>query len=132
MNLPDFAVLEEKRDEERIRPEFPELISAIFKLAKRHEMDQLFDLNVIDYSIDGLGLLITEKDFDLLQTLNPNDIIPEITFFAAEALTTLDGTVRHITRIEEGKYKDNYILGLRSNTKIEQGFEGSKPYYAYY
>ena len=65
MNFPDFAVLEEKRDEERIRPEFPEFISAIFKLAKRHGMDQLYDLNVIDYSIDGLGLLITEKDFDI-------------------------------------------------------------------
>lgn len=128
MNLPDFVKLEEKRKNERIRPKFPEFISAIFKLAKKGEKDQLYDLNVIDYSSHGLGLLITEKDFDLVQILSLEDKIHEITLFAAEALTTLDGTVRHITRIEEGKYESNYILGLRSNIQIEEGVGDSKSY----
>ncbi len=128
MSLQGFVKLEEKRKDERIRPEFPEFISAIFKLAKRGEKKQLYDLNVIDYSSHGLGLLITEKDFDLVQILSLEDKIPEITLFAAEALTTLDGTVRHITKIEKGKYKSNYILGLRSNIQIDEGFGGSKSY----
>ncbi len=64
MDFPGFTVLEDKRDEERIRPEFPEFISAIFKLEKKDEIDQLYDLDVINYSIDGLGLQITEKGFE--------------------------------------------------------------------
>ena len=132
MEFPNFTLLEEERNEERIIPEFPEFISAIFNIAKRDGTDQFYDLYVINYSSEGLGLLITEKDFDILPTLDTADIIPGITLFAAEALTVLDGTVRHITRVKEGKYQGNYILGLRSNTKIERGFECSKSYYAYY
>ena len=132
MEFPNFTLLEEERNEERIIPEFPEFISAIFNIAKRDGTDQFYDLYVINYSSEGLGLLITEKDFDILPTLDTADIIPGITLFAAEALTVLDGTVRHITRVKEGKYQGNYILGLRSNTKIERGFECSNSYYAYY
>ena len=119
MSFPRFVELEEKRKEERIALEFPEFISAVFKLAKGPEKDQLYELNVMNYSCYGLALLITEKDFNLLRILNTGERIPKITLFSELSLIHLDCIVRHMTRIEDGKFKGDYILGLESNTIIE-------------
>jgi hypothetical protein len=75
-------------------------------------------LNILNYSDHGLGLLVAEKDFNLLQMLNPGDRILEITIFAEPALIHMDGIVRHKTRIEDGRFRGDYILGLESNTII--------------
>ena len=74
----------------------------------------------MNHSSYGLGLLITEKDFNLLQILDPGDKIQEITLFAASILTKADAVVRHKTKIEDGKYKDDYILGLESTITMEE------------
>jgi len=118
MSFPEFLELEEKRKEERITLEFPEVVSAVFKLVRGPEKDQSYELNILNYSDQGLDLLVTEKDFNLLQMISPGDRIPEITIFAKPGLMHMDGIVRHKTRIEDGRYKGNYVLGLESNTEI--------------
>ena len=118
MSFPEFLELEEKRKEERITLEFPEVVSAVFKLVRGLEKDQSYELNILNYSDHRLGLLVTEKDFNLLQMISPGDRIPEITIFAKPGLMHMDGIVRHKTRIEDGRYKGNYVLGLESNTEI--------------
>jgi hypothetical protein len=126
MSAPVFMELEEKRKEQRVTLESPEFISAMFKLNKASETTQSYELNIFNYAGNGLGLLLTEKDFDLLERLNPGDKLPEITLYAESALTVLDGIVRHKTKIEDGTYQGSYIIGLESNTKIdfcEWGFD---------
>ena len=78
------------------------------------------ELHLMNHSRHGLGLLITEKDFELLRILKPGDKIPEMTIFAASILTKLDVTVKHKTKIEDGKYLGSYILGLESNITMEE------------
>lgn len=119
MSFPELLELEEKRREERATLEPPEVISAVFDLVKGPGKDQSYELNVINYSDHGLALLVTEKDLNLLQMLNPGDRIPEMVIFAEPGLIHIDGIVRHKTRVEAGRYRDNYILGLESNTKIK-------------
>lgn len=118
MSFPEFLELEERRRGERIMLESPEVVSAVFKLVKGHKRDQSYELNILNYSDHGLGLLVGEKDLRLLQVLKPGDTIPQITIFAELGLIHMDGTVRHKTRIEDGRFKGAYVLGLESNTVI--------------
>ena len=128
MNLPTVVELEEKRKEDRIALEFPEFLSAEFRLVKAPNKGQLCELNVLNYSSHGICLLVTEKDFNLLLILRPGHRIPEITLFSELGLTRLDGIVRHKTKIEDGKFKGDYILGLEFNTILEAIDGVSNPY----
>ncbi len=119
ISFPEFLDLEEKRKEERATLESPEVISAVFTLVTGPKKYQSYELNILNYSDHGVRLLVTEKDSNLLQRLNLGDRIPEITIFAEPGLMHMDGTVRHKTRIEDGKHRGNYILGLESNTIME-------------
>ena len=42
------------------------------------------------------------------------DELKNISFYAPKAMIKVNGTVRHISKIDEGKYKDSYILGIES------------------
>ena len=117
--------MEEKRNEDRITLESPELLSAVLRLATETEKAKLCELSVLNYSSRGLGLLIAEKDFHLLQVLKPGDKIPVITLFSASTLTTLNGVVKHRTKIRTGTYKGSYILGLEMNAAVEECSEVS-------
>jgi len=117
LNFPESIEVTEQRRERRYVYDMPEMVSVEFRLDK--DPDKLYSLNVYDSSPHGLGLLVTERDFDLLNLLNPGDEIKDITFYAMSAMIKVDGTVRHKTLIKEGKYRDCYILGLESPDIIE-------------
>jgi hypothetical protein len=129
ISFPEFFELEERRREERVTLDSPEVISAVFYLDTDPEEFRSYELNILDYSDHGVALLVKKKDSDLLQMLDPGDRIPEITIFSEPGLIHMDGTVRHKTKIEAGKHRGNYILGLESNTIIGDIIrEGSKPH----
>jgi hypothetical protein len=119
MSLPDTIYIVEKRSEERSIYETPNFISVEFRLGEKSKSEKQYELNVFDHSKRGLGLLITQQDLDLLELLHKGDQIEDITFFASWTMIRVNGTVRHITRIENGKYKDCYILGIESPEIIE-------------
>jgi hypothetical protein len=119
MSFPESIQIAEKRREERFAYETPEFISVEFRLGESVKRDKLYELNVFDYSHNGLGLLITQKDFDLLKLVHKGDKIEDITFFASWTVIKVSGAVRHITKIEDGKYKGCYILGIESPDIIE-------------
>jgi hypothetical protein len=78
-----------------------------------------YQVGVIDCSSRGLGLLITEKEMELLQILKPGDKIKDLRCYAARAMITVDAEVKHITKIEEGNFKGQYIIGIESSEMIE-------------
>ena len=119
VSFPDTIRAEEKRKEERITYEIPEFVSVEFRLGKKPKKDKVYSLNVLDCSKHGLGLLVAQKDFDLLEILNKGDKLHDVTFFATWAMIKVDGKVKHKTRIEEGKYKGCYLLGIESPDIIE-------------
>jgi hypothetical protein len=123
VSFPGLVELQEKRIEERVMVSYPEYISALLKVGLSDQNEQLYELNVLNCSDHGLGLLVTEKNFDLLHVINPGDKIPEIILFAESSLTHLDGTVRHKTKIKDGKYTGNYVLGIESNIILKEAYE---------
>ena len=98
----------------------PELVSAEFRPGEELEKDKLYELNVMDYSRHGLGLIIGKENLDLLKKLKNGDMIKDMSYFAAQAIIKLDGVVRHMTKIREGRYKDCYLLGIESLSLIDK------------
>jgi hypothetical protein len=119
VSFPEKIQIAEKREEERFTYATPEFVSVEFKLGNDGNKEKLYELNVFDYSKHGLGLLITQKNFDLLKMLRKGDKIEDISFFASWTMIKVSGTVKHITKIEDGKYKGCYILGIDSPDIIE-------------
>jgi hypothetical protein len=74
---------------------------------------------VVDCSRKGLGLLITKKDFDLLSGLKVGDTITNMVFFAKWTMITVNGTVKHLTKLDQGRYSGCYSLGIESQEIIE-------------
>jgi len=123
MSFPESLEIEEKRGEDRVTYETPEFISAGFRLAHESKGDKFYHLNVLNCSKHGLALLVTQKDLDLLRTVHKGDRLDDITLLASWAMITVSGTVSHVTKIEEGKHKGYYLLGVDSRDIIE----GCKP-----
>lgn len=119
VSFPESILIAEKRVEERLTYETPEFVSVEFRLGNNGNEDKLYELNVFDYSKHGLGLLITQKNVNLLKLMHKGDRIEDITFFASWTMIKVSGTVRHVTKIDEGKYKGCYILGIESPDIIE-------------
>ncbi len=110
---------EENRREERFKYNLPEFVYVEFKLGKTPKKEKVYDLKVMDYSRNGLGMVVTQKDSELLQMVDEGDELQDITFCASWTMIKVDGTVRHKSKIEDGKYKDCYILGIESPDIID-------------
>ncbi len=131
LKLPEAVEIEERRLEERIPFGISDFVSAEFTLGKGSEKEKRYELNVMDCSRHGLGIVITQKDFDLLDRLNIGDKIKEIMFFAPRSMIKVNGSVRHITKIESGEYKGSYQIGVESddliNTRYTEKKGGKRP-----
>ena len=108
--------IEENRREERIRYKMPEFVYVEFKLGKKPNNGKVYNLKVMDCSKNGLGMVVTQKDFDLLQMVNEGEKLEDMTFCATWTMINVDGTVRHKSKIEDGKYKDCLSLELKHLT----------------
>jgi hypothetical protein len=119
MSFPESLQIEEKRGEERFTYETPEVIFAGFRRAHKSKGDRFRHLNVLNCSKYGLALLVTQKDLDLLSTVHRGDRLDHITILASWAMITVSGTVSHVTKIEQGKHRGYYSLGIDSRDIIE-------------
>ena len=107
------------RREDRFKYEIPDMVFAEFKAGKEPERKQLYNLKIVDCSEYGLGMLVTQKDFDLLHLVEEGDELPDVSYFAALSVNKINGTVRHMTRIGEGEYEGCYLLGIESPVIIQ-------------
>ncbi|MBW2094256.1 MAG: hypothetical protein JRI80_05160 [Deltaproteobacteria bacterium] len=114
----DSAEGREKRREHRIATRIPDFVYVEFSLETSKGKAKHYRLNVINYSRHGIGLLVSEKDFGILKFLKKGDKIKNITFYASWALITVDTTVRHLTKVEEGPYGGMHVIGVEARELI--------------
>lgn len=107
--------MKNKRKEERIDIELPDFISAEFVVEKGPEKGKMLNLKVINYSKHGLGLLVTEDDFETLKFVEPGDKMKDLILYASRVLIKTDVEIIHLTKINRGPYKGFGILGVRSD-----------------
>lgn len=117
ITLPQSLELaKEKRREKRHLYDMPNFVSVEFSIMGK---DKVYNLEVMDCSMHGLGILITKKDFDLVRLVKPGDRIRDIVLYSENARIKVDGVVRHLTKMSTGKPKDSYVMGIESPEVIE-------------
>ena len=117
ITLPQSLELaKERRREKRHLYDMPNFVSVEFSIMGK---DKVYNLEVMDCSMHGLGILITKKDFDLVRLVKPGDRIRDIVLYSETARIKVDGVVRHLTKMSTGKYKDSYVMGIESPEVIE-------------
>lgn len=78
-----------------------------------------YDLKVFDISERGVGILVGEEMQDFLQAVDIGDKLEEIELLAAWMTIKVSGTVRHKSKINEGKYTGHYLVGIQLDDKLE-------------
>ena len=121
LSAPEIIEVEEKRREKRVVFEPPDFQLAEIYLRKGTKEERRYELSVMDCASHGLGMIIPEKHLDLLGIIKKGDVIKDIHFYAPNAMLKVDGIVRHITRIDEGKFKGGYYIGIESNDLMPSG-----------
>jgi hypothetical protein len=115
---------QERRRDERFSCDPPEFFNVQFKLGKNPGEELVWELNVLDCSRQGLGLLVTDIDYDLLKMLKPGDVIKDITFYGASTMIRVDATIKHIRQIAKGPYKGQHLIGVESSDIITNCMPG--------
>jgi hypothetical protein len=121
LSAPEIIEIEEKRREKRVVFEPPDFQLAEIYLRKGTKDERRYELSVIDSVSHGLGMIVPEKQLDLLDMIKKGDVIKDIHFYAPNAMLKVDGLVRHITRIDEGRFKGGYYIGIESKELMPTG-----------
>jgi sulfur carrier protein ThiS len=119
--FPSSVQVHKERREERINLEMLEPISVKLTVGKELNEQKTYDLTVVDCSRHGLGLLVTQNAFDLLEELNVGDLIRDMIMYAPWALITVNGEVAHKTEFQEGDHKGCFMLGIKCRELITNG-----------
>ncbi len=114
MSFPESMILPERRRGRRGSSEMPELISAVLTPKKGFKTGKDYDLPVVDYSTNGVGIFVSEEDSDLIEGAQKGDRLKNIILFSLEAMVKVDGTVRHKSkRKRRGRQgADSFVIGI--------------------
>jgi hypothetical protein len=113
MSYPESIRVTERREHERDTRDMPEFVSARFSLGRD---DKTYELEVVDYSASGVGLLVAERDFDLLQRIKVGAKLKKLVLYAKWTTVMVEGTVAHKTKVTGG---NTYVVGVRLDEILE-------------
>ena len=116
LDFPTGIQVEDMRAEQRIHNGLAKFISAEFTLKGD---TKLYQLKVINLGSHGLGLVVEEEHFDLLDRVEVGDTIKDLRFYLKVATLTVDGIVKHKTAVKTGDLKGNYVLGIQADFVID-------------
>ncbi len=119
--FPSSVLVHEERREERINLDMLEPVTVRLTLGKAPNERKAYDLPVVNYSRRGLGLLVTEDAFDLLEKLNVGDRIRDLVLYSTWAVAKVHGKVVHKTELLDGDHRGCFMLGIKSRELIADG-----------
>lgn len=111
-SFPESIELPERRRRHRSIDVAPEFISVVLTTKEGSKEEKNYELAVVDYSLDGVGILVSGKDSDLIEKVHKGDKLQEITLFAPQTMVKVDGTIRHKSKKQGGKDENCYVLGV--------------------
>jgi c-di-GMP-binding flagellar brake protein YcgR len=120
VSFPESVKMEERRSYERDTEKIPDFLYAILTLQKGAERTVTYELEIINRSADGVGILVTNNEFDLLEMVEEGDELQDMELYAPSAVVKVTGTVRHKTKLEGPKHKGSYVLGIKLDETLEE------------
>lgn len=120
VSFPESVRLEDRRRYDRKPGEIPHFLYAFLRLPKGKAKSVTFKLKIIDCSVGGVGMLVTRKNFEVLEMVKNGDELKDLELYARRAMIRVSGTVRHKTRLEKPKYKGSYVIGIEFDRCLEE------------
>jgi hypothetical protein len=82
--------------------------------------NESYDLKVFDISENGVGVLLGEDMQGLLKDVDLGCRLEEVELLASWTTVKLAGTVKHKSRIQEGKYGGCCVIGIQLDENLER------------
>jgi len=118
VSFPESMELPERRRRNRNRDEIPEFISVVLKPKQGSPKKKKYELAVLDYSTQGVGILVSEKDSELFEAVQEGDRLEDITLHAPQTVVKVDGTVRHKSKKPGEAAEGGYVLGIQFDENL--------------
>ena len=119
VSFPESVKLKERRRHDRDNEKIPVFLYAILALRKDGESIATYELEIINRSAHGVGMLVTKKDFELLEIVKEGDELQDLELYAPTAVVKVTGSVRHKTKLEEPEYEGSYVIGVKLDDTLE-------------
>ena len=120
VSFPDSVRMKDRRGYDRNTEKIPDFLEAVLTLPKGAEETISYKLMVINRSANGVGILVTSKDFELLEMVNEGDHLQDLELCAPRAIVKVTGTVRHVTKMEGPKHEGSYVIGVKLDEALEE------------
>jgi hypothetical protein len=78
-----------------------------------------YDFKVFDVSEQGVGILAGEDMQEFLQAVEIGHKIEDLELLAAWMTIKVSGTVKHKSKINDGKYSGHYLVGIQLDERLE-------------
>jgi hypothetical protein len=111
--FPDFIRCRERRKYTRYSDRLPQFVRAELRLGRGRDEERIYELDVLDYSAIGVGVVVTGDSGDLIEAMKIGARIRGITIYTEWSLIHVNGTVIHKGRVQEGGHKGAQVLGIR-------------------
>ena len=119
VSFPESVKLVDRRSYERDCGKIPVFLYALLELRKGAESTATYELEIINRSAYGVGMLVTKKDLSLLEMIKEGDQLQDLELYAPTAVVKVRGSVRHKTKLQEPKYEGSYLLGIELDENLE-------------
>ncbi len=120
VSFPESVKLIDRRSYERDSGKIPVFLYGILELRKGAPSARTYELEIINRSAYGIGMLVTKKDFDLLKMIREGDELKDLELYAPTAVVKVRGSVRHKTKLQQPKYEGSYLLGIKLDENLEE------------
>jgi c-di-GMP-binding flagellar brake protein YcgR len=119
---PESLVITDRRRNDRYQIDTeaaPLFVTAKLTMMTRRSQEKSYDLRVFDVSENGVGILVGGEMQDLLEGIELGDRVEQVELYATWTMVKVAGTVRHKSKISEGKYRGYCLLGIQLDEKLE-------------
>jgi hypothetical protein len=98
ISFPESIDIREKRRRDRRGDEIPDFVSVVVKVKDESRKDSTYELEIFDCTAYGLGMLVRDKNADILDRVEVGDKLRDITLYGAYTIVKVKGTARHKTK----------------------------------
>lgn len=118
VNFPEFIDVREKRRRDRRGDEIPEFVSVEVRLKNGSNKNRSYELGIFDCTAYGIGILVKEEHYDLLEIVEVGDKLRDITLYGPHTIVKVYGTVRHKSK-RSTQDEDFYIVGVEFDEPLK-------------
>jgi hypothetical protein len=122
LSYPEALVLADRRRSDRHvvgSSTAPLFGKARIRMRVGRSQGKAYDLKIFDVSENGVGVLVGKELFNWLERIGIGDRLEEVELYAPWTIVSVDGTVRHKSRMPKGEYTGCYLLGIELEEKLE-------------